>query len=178
MEDPTRNLSNWSDTRTADLVRGIVVRRDTILTNGPFLKVDVNGAGIGGVATAKNGVVRIHVVVDVAPWVSVDHVGIALASGAVTEKDVTLKPTAKGAMEASVDFSVPVKKDDAVSIYAKGDKPLTPVLSGTPQELAPYAMTGVTWIDANGDGVALGRRAADLHPAHAVGPEAREKLSH
>ena len=157
VSDASRPLA-WNDARTTDLVKGIVETRDTILTNGPFLKVDVNGAGIGGIATAKNGLVRVHVVVQAAPWVSVDHVGVALASGATTEKDVTPKPNAKGAMEASADFSIPIRKDDAIVIYAKGDKPLTPVLSGTPQEIAPYAMTGAIWIDANGDGTALGRK--------------------
>ncbi|MGH7280507.1 MAG: CehA/McbA family metallohydrolase, partial [Polyangiaceae bacterium] len=155
--DAQRPLA-WNDQRTQDLVKGIVETRDTILTNGPFLEVDVNGAGIGGVATAKNGSIRIHVVVQAAPWVSIDHVGFALASGPTREKDITAKPNARGAMEATADFSLAVKKDDAIVIYAKGDKPLTPVLSGTPPEIAPYAMTGAIWIDANGDGVALGRK--------------------
>lgn len=148
----------WNEQRTSDLVKGILETRDTILTNGPFLKVDVNGAGIGGIATAKNGSIRIHVVVQAAPWVSIDHVGFALASGPTSEKDITAKRNAKGAMEATADFSLVIKKDDAIVVYVKGDKPLTPVLSGAPQEIAPYAMTGAIWIDANGDGVSLGRK--------------------
>jgi hypothetical protein len=39
----------------------------------------------------------------------------------------------------------------------QGNRPLTPVLSGAPDEILPFAMTSPIWIDADGDGRALGR---------------------
>lgn len=150
------SVAGWNEARTADLVKGIQERRDTILTNGPFLRVSVSGVGIGGIAKAKAGVVNVHVDVACAPWLSVDHVGVVLASGAITDKKITLKPKGN-VLAASSDFSIHVTADDALSVYASGDKPMTPVLSGDVKEISPYAMSAAIWIDADGDGRALGR---------------------
>ena len=54
-------------------------------------------------------------------------------------------------------FKVKVEADDAIVVVATGSKPMTPVLSGDAKEIAPWAMSGAIWIDANGDGKALGR---------------------
>ncbi|MEO7111224.1 MAG: CehA/McbA family metallohydrolase, partial [Polyangiaceae bacterium] len=150
-------VTGWDDARTNDLVHGILTTRDTVLTNGPFLRVSINGAPIGGLAKAKGGNVIAHIVVSAAPWVSVDRVGIALASGAVIEKKISLKLTKSGETSARIDIPIHVTQDDAVSIYAAGDEPLSPVLSGDAKEIAPYAMTSAIWIDADGDGKSLGR---------------------
>jgi hypothetical protein len=152
-------VGGWNDARSADLVKGILERRDAVLTNGPFLRVSVNGAPIGGVAKAKSGNVLAHVVVSAAPWVSVERIGVALASGAIIEKKILLKPSKSGANVASIDIPIHVTADDAVVIYAAGDKPLSPVLSGDAKEIAPYAMTSAIWVDADGDGKSLGRVA-------------------
>jgi hypothetical protein len=48
-------------------------------------------------------------------------------------------------------------RDDAFVVIASGSWPMTPVLSGEPKEIAPYAMSGAIWIDGDGDGRALGR---------------------
>src|SRR5262249_23618058 len=48
--------------RTADVVRGVKVLRDVVLTNGPMLRVTAGGAPIGGVARGKGPVeVKVHV---------------------------------------------------------------------------------------------------------------------
>jgi hypothetical protein len=42
-------------------------------------------------------------------------------------------------------------------VIASGTKPLEPVLaSGTPKDIAPFAMTGAIWVDADGNGECLG----------------------
>jgi hypothetical protein len=158
--DDSGPVTDWSVTRTNDLVNGILVKRDAVLTNGPFLRVFVNGAPmIGGVAKAKSGKVTLRIQATAAPWVSVDRVGVALASGAIVEKKISLKLTKSGAMSASIDIPIHVTADDAISVYAAGDKPLSPVLTGDAKEIAPYAMTSAIWIDADGDGKALGRNS-------------------
>jgi hypothetical protein len=158
--DDSGGVKGWDVTRTNDLVKGILDRRDVVLTNGPFLRVFVNGAAVvGRVAKAKSGKLTVSVSVSAAPWVSVDRVGIAFASGAVVEKKISLKPTKSGATNARIDIPIHVSGDDAISVYAAGDKPLSPVLTGDAKEIAPYAMTGAIWIDADGDGKSLGRSA-------------------
>src|SRR5262249_34830106 len=70
--DDDGHLAAWDAARTADLVRGVKVRRDVVLTNGPMLRVTANGAPIGGVASAKSRVVTVKAHVECAPWIEVD----------------------------------------------------------------------------------------------------------
>jgi hypothetical protein len=44
-----------------------------------------------------------------------------------------------------------------VVAIVRGKRPLEPVLAGAPDEIMPFAMTAPLWIDADGDGRALGR---------------------
>jgi hypothetical protein len=161
--DDDAHLAAWDAARTADLVRGVKVRRDVVLTNGPMLRVTANGAPVGGVARVERGhVVTVKVHVECAPWIDVDTVqvmrardGAAGAAGA--SKTVKLAPTKSGARAADVVLTVRVDADDALFVVASGKKPMTPVLAGDPKEVAPWAMTGALWIDADGDGRSLGR---------------------
>jgi hypothetical protein len=161
--------AGWSSDRSVDLVRGVRERRDVVLTNGPFLKVTANGAGIGGVARGQHVVVAVHV--EHAPWMKVDRVRLRRAGtgGAAIEQAITLKPNARGAMVADVTFTVDATTDDAFVVMAIGTQPMTPVLQGDAKETAPYAITGAIWIDADGDGRSLGRVRASV-PASASQP--------
>ena len=42
-------------------------------------------------------------------------------------------------------------------VEVRGQKPLEPVLTGDAAGILPFAMTAPLWIDADGDGNALGR---------------------
>ncbi len=148
--------SNWSPDRSADFVRGVRDRRDVVLTNGPFLKVTANGVGIGGVALGHRVKVVVHV--EHAPWMKVERVRIRRSTAlAPAEQTIVLKPNARGALVADVSFTVDALTDDAFVVIAEGTQPMTPVLQGDPNEIAPFAMTGAIWIDADGDGNSLGR---------------------
>src|SRR6185312_15120561 len=57
----------------ANTVSG-VAPRDVIVTNGPFIKLTVDGAGIGRTATHASGPLAIHVEVTAAAWLAVDTV--------------------------------------------------------------------------------------------------------
>jgi hypothetical protein len=161
------HLEAWDAARTADLVHAVKAVRDVVLTNGPMLRVTANGVPVGGLAAAQRGhVVTVRVHVEAAPWVDVDTVQVLRASeGAAGVADartaptrhVTLAPTKAGARAADVTFVVHVAADDAIYVVASGSKPMTPVLAGDPKEIAPWAMTGAIWVDADGDGKALGR---------------------
>ncbi len=60
-------------------------------------------------------------------------------------------------MGADLTFTVVARSDDAIAVVASGSRPMSPVLSGDAAEIAPWAMTGAIWIDADGDGKSLGR---------------------
>ena len=157
------HLESWDAARSQDLVRAIRERRDVFVTNGPFLRVTANGAGIGAIARAKGGFVDVRVHVECAPWILPEHVVLRRAVGTAKGGDetmdlpVVLTLNARGALAGDVSFHLPVDRDDAFVVQARGTKPLSPVLAGDPAEILPYAMSGAIWIDGNGDGKALGR---------------------
>lgn len=154
-------LDAWDAARTDDLVRSVRERRDVVMSNGPFLRVTANGTGIGGIAAARGGAVDVKVHVSSAPFVVVDRAELRLVgNGKVAGASaVTLAPSksAAGALEADVTFKVKVTADDAFVVIVSGTRPMRPMFAGEDRELAPWAMSGAIWIDANGDGKALAR---------------------
>ncbi|MDP9001409.1 MAG: CehA/McbA family metallohydrolase, partial [Myxococcota bacterium] len=152
-------LDSWDAARTADLVRGVKGLRDVVLTNGPMLRVSANGAPIGGIARGRAVALRVHV--ECAPWVDVDTLRVVRASEIAPrgedKQSVKLVALPSGARGADVTFTVHADVDDAVFVVASGTKPLAPVLGGDEHEFVPWAMTGAIWVDADGDGRALGR---------------------
>lgn len=160
------HMETWDAARTEELVRSIKDKRDVVLTNGPFLVVTANGVGIGGVAKAKNKMVDVAIEVRTAPWVKVDRVRVRRANGPVAgtpllvEQSITQTPFGAGTM-ARAHLTIEADRDDAFVVEASGHESMSPVLpksaGGDDAEIAPYAMTGAIWIDADGDGRSLGR---------------------
>lgn len=152
-------LESWDAQRTGDLVTSVRDRRDVVLTNGPFLQVSANGAGIGGVARGGNVAVKVHVTS--AAFAAIEKVEIRFAGAAKTAGPATVSVTPKknalGALEADVTFDVRAPTDDAFIVIASGTKPMRPMFGGEDREITPWAMTGAIWIDANGDGKSLAR---------------------
>lgn len=158
-----KDLGAWSPDRSAELARVLRTTREVVVTNGPFLRVTANGAGIGGVARARGGRVMVTVEVESAPWIEVKELELVRALGPKAAKreklsvDVHPRANAAGAMVARATFDLAVDRDDAFLVIAKGDKPLAPVVGGDPDDMHPYAVAGAIWLDADGDGHALGR---------------------
>ena len=102
---------------------------------------------------------KVHV--ETAPWAAVDRIRVLRAAAApskvLLDEPLSLKPSASGALTADLSRSIVLDRDDAVVIVVTGSGTLEPVLSGPAGEIHPFAMTGATWVDANGDGQALGR---------------------
>jgi hypothetical protein len=153
----------WTDARSADVVRGVKVLRDVVLTNGPMLRLTANHAPVGGLARGRSIEVKVHV--ESAPWVVVDALRILRASGpdaidGAPPRAIQEKPLASGALAADETFTLAAKADDAFVVVATGTRPMVPVLaagSGADAEVTPWAMSGPIWIDADGDGKSLGR---------------------
>ncbi len=160
------HLETWSDARTDELVKSLREVRDVVVSNGPFLRVDAGGVGIGGVVKAKGHVVTAKVHVECAPWMDVDKLTVRRAVGAAGDGEETMDLPVKlvkkeqgggTVLVADVPLKLTFAKDDAFVVLVRGSKPLAPVLGGDPSETLPYAMTGALWVDADGDGKALGR---------------------
>ena len=156
-------LDAWDGSRTEDLVRSIRERRDVVLTNGPFLRVTANGAGIGGIADARarGGLVEVKVHVTTTSFAAIDHAELRVAGSARIESrpaaTVVPRKMPSGALEADVTFTVRAGADDAFVVIVSGSRPMKPMFSGEDTELLPWAMSGAIWIDANGDGKSLAR---------------------
>lgn len=151
-------LDAWDAARTSDVVRSIRERRDVVLTNGPFVTASVNGQGIGGVARAQGGAVVVTIRVTTASWDKVDRAEVRRAKGDAPIA-VTLGPEKNegGAIVREGTATFRATGDDALVVVASGTAPMQPVLSGDPDEIRPWAMTGPIWIDVDGDGRSLGR---------------------
>lgn len=150
------DIGAWNAARSAEMVRTIRETRDVVVTNGLFMRVSANGAGIGGIARARGGHVSVKISIESAPWIEPKHVKVLRTSGA-SESDVTAHLNAAGALVANASFDLEARVDDAFIVVVSGDKPLSPVLPGDGAEIRPYALSGAIWIDADGDGHALGR---------------------
>jgi|GEM_PF-1000468 len=155
-------LGAWDGRRTADVVASVRELRDVVLTNGPFLQVTANGAGIGGVARARSGLVDVRVRITCTSFTAVERIELRSVNGAtvVGAASVTVTPrrSATGALEADAKLTVRAARDDAFVVIASGSRPMRPVFFGDEAEITPWAMSGAIWIDADGDGSALGRR--------------------
>ncbi|MBV9949895.1 MAG: CehA/McbA family metallohydrolase, partial [Myxococcales bacterium] len=172
------HLEAWDAARVADLVHGLKDLRDVVLTNGPMLRVTLGGSPIGGIARARQpqpegaraarparpAEVTLRVHVECAPWVEVDHLEVIHVapldrpSGRDGEDlPLVLAPLSSGALGADLALAVHVERDDAVFVVVRGSRPLTPVLAPSGVPMSAWAMTGATWIDADGDGRSLSR---------------------
>ncbi len=160
-------LDPWTPERSAAVAAGVKTLRDVVLTNGPMLRVKAGGAPIGGLVKAVKGQpVRVEVHVESAPWVVVDEVHLVRASNPAMSdpalaRAIVEKPNKAGALSADAVFALRVTSDDAFIVVASGTTTMAPVVqtSGTDgeAEIQPWAMSGAIWVDADGDGKALGR---------------------
>jgi hypothetical protein len=155
------HLEGWSPARTEEVARGVRVLRDVVLTNGPMLRVSANGAPVGGVARGPAVTVKVHV--ETAPWVVVDELHVvrvattpALAAASLSAR-ITETVLPSGAIGADATFTLRAAADDAFVVIASGSAGMAPIVPGAVTETRPWAMSGAIWIDADGDGKALGR---------------------
>jgi hypothetical protein len=146
--DDDSSPTNWSPAREAEVVRSLRDRKDVLVSTGPFLRVAANGAPLGAVARASaRHDVEVKVHVECAPASDVDHVTVSRASG----PSVDLAAACASGPKDVVTVLGGVTSDDALVVSA---------CSAT----SPRAVAGAIWIDADGDGESLGRRASAVPP--------------
>lgn len=138
------SLEPWGAARSADLVNGLEGRRDVVVSNGPFLRVSANGVAPGGIAKGHDVVVKVHV--ECAGAACVESVLLLRARGKAQSQSVKLAALPSTARGADIVFRVHAGQDDAFVVVALGSAGID-----------VWAMTSAVFIDADGDGKALGR---------------------
>ncbi|MBK6459972.1 MAG: CehA/McbA family metallohydrolase [Myxococcales bacterium] len=165
------DLAGWDAGRTSEIVTQLRAGRDVVLTNGPFLRVTVEGKSPGEVARVPaSRVVAVKVHVEAPTWVDVRTVSLRSArveAGPSVDlrqaKDaagnLAFRCDAAGRCRGDVTLRLRVEADDAVAVFATGERELREVMDGEGPELRPFAMTSAVFLDADGDDRALGVRA-------------------
>ena len=147
----------------AALVNAVRQKREALVTNGPFVTVAIGGKGMGQLAPAPRGKVRLDVEVRAAPWVDARKLEI-FVNGERRGKPVELPP-GRAPLRYKGSHELKIERDAAVVVIVRGETSLEPVLSrppGMPPPL-PLAITNPIFVDRDGDG----RFTAPLLPSHA-----------
>lgn len=150
-----RNFVRVPDDRPASVTLPQVTRelkaQHAFFTTGPFVRVQVAGAGMGDLAHAVGGRAEALVEVEAAPWISVSRVIVYLNGRELQRWAVADTPTPLR-MRKRIPLVVP--GDSYFVVRVDGDRSLTPVIGDRAHfDVRPVALTNPVYIDANGDGV-------------------------
>ena len=140
---------------TAEEVREAIARlRDrpnAFVTNGPFLRVTVNGMPIGSQQTVAENTVRMWLRVYAPQWVEVKKVTVYRNGSVAASFDV---PPAQSPLAFDKTVELDVSRDCWLVAAAEGEQGMWPVYCGQgASAVVPFAVTNPFWIDADGDGV-------------------------
>jgi len=132
-------------------VKALPERPDAFVSNGPFLRVSVDGEPPGSSVAARDGAVRMHVRVEAPDWISVDRVTLVRCGVPVR----ALKP---GRREGSVlldeRVELAAQNDCWFVVLAEGEGSMAPLYCDERGiGSSPFAVTNPFWVDADGDGV-------------------------
>ncbi|PYV11289.1 MAG: hypothetical protein DMG07_19590, partial [Acidobacteria bacterium] len=132
-----------------ELVRAVKAHR-IVVSNGPFLRVDCDGHGVGETFSSGGRPVTFTVSLQSAPWVDVSAVTLVENGRVVARK---LIPATDRVDKGKHVFSVAPKADAWYVVVAYGNRGLQPVIPNLGErEVLPLAFTNPIWVDANGDG--------------------------
>jgi hypothetical protein len=127
------------------LVEGIRRTRDVLVTNGPIVRVSVEGQGMGRTVAVRGGKARLAIEVQAAPWVDVRALEVLV--GGVKARAIEVAPsTARVRYAGQVELAV--KGETFVVVVARGAKSMEPVVArrrGHPPPL-PMAITNPIWL--------------------------------
>jgi hypothetical protein len=145
-----------------DRVVAGLLRAETTISAGPFVEMTVDGKRIGATVTMARGAprkpLRVHVRVLAPAWVAVSRVEIHVDDDAV--KTIDVPGPARDGVRFEGDIDVNVDHDAVLYTWVDSDSPLDLVMARPGAR--PIGMTGLVWVDADGDGsVRLGARTPD-----------------
>jgi hypothetical protein len=149
-----RNFVRVRDDRPQAVTPGEVAEalraHHAFFTTGPFVRVTVGDAGIGDLAPARGGHAVARVVVEAAPWISVDRV-ILYLDGKEERRWQVQPVTTAVRFDERVELSTPT--DGYVVVRVDGDKLMAPVVGDTRTfGVRPLALTNPVFLDADGNG--------------------------
>ncbi|MCX8037576.1 MAG: hypothetical protein N3D11_11140 [Candidatus Sumerlaeia bacterium] len=141
-----------------DQIRDALTSGSVLVTNGPFIRLLVNGRGPGSFIKDGDGQIDLLLEVRAAPWVDVRTV--AVFDGEFPVRQLILPSSTRlqrfpRQENDSPEFSLPIKHDVIISAQAAGQNPLLPAVAQ--DELRghfgfPFAITGPIYVDFDGDG--------------------------
>lgn len=131
-------------------LREALQNQRAIASNGPFVRLTVDGKDIGDQVTVQGGKVSVHVVADAAGWVDLSRVQLYRNGALVREFNVDRKR--HPALDQTISFDAP--GDGWLVAVAVGDRELPTAVIGEvfAGKTRPLAFTNPIWIDRDGDG--------------------------
>jgi hypothetical protein len=122
----------------------------SFFTTAPFVRLTVDKASLGDLATVTGGKARAEIEVQAAPWVSVSTVTLYLDGAEVKRWSV---PPSVNAVRFRGDLELDVKRDGWIVARVDGDKPLAPIVGDLKRfDVRPLALTNPVFLDADGNG--------------------------
>jgi len=126
-------------------------RPNAFVTNGPFLRVTVNGMPIGSQQTATDGTVEMCVRVYAPRWVQVKTVTVYRNGEVAASFEV---PSPEGPLVFDRAVRLDARSDCWFVVAVEGEQGMWPAYCGQgASAVIPFAVTNPFWIDADGDGV-------------------------
>lgn len=131
-------------------IRDAVKGMRAVGSNGPFLRMTVDGRDIGETVVVKGGKVKVRVEADGPTWMDLARVQIYRSGQLVREVPVTERRHPALTYEMDLD----VKADGWVVAMVVGDQGLPVEVIGAVKggQAKPLAFTNPVWLDADGDG--------------------------
>jgi hypothetical protein len=133
----------------ADRVISGLLRQETTISAGPFVEMTVDGKPIGATVKGSPGKpLKVHVRVLAPAWIAVSRVEIHADDDIA--QTIQAVGAAKDGVRIEADVEVKLDHDAVLYAWADSDTPLDRVMGR--KGVRPIGMTGLTWVDADGDG--------------------------
>jgi hypothetical protein len=159
---------------STDAVTQGILTGKTVVTNGPFIEVTVNGAEVGGTAVAPTGHLDVHIKVQAAHWVDIQHIRVRRGG-----RDLQTPATFE--VPFTPDNSKIVRFDDTyamdnvpdgsfIVVEVSGDDTMWPVF--TPYELSELLISDAVYVIGGSFGYTnkWGKyRPSQTNPTHPFG---------
>ena len=131
-------------------VAAAVKAHHSFFTTAPFVRLTVNGAGIGDFVRVPGGKAHLELEVEAAPWVTVSMVTLYLNGQDYKKFPV---PRSTQVMRFKLALDLVVKRDSYIVVRVDGDQPMAPVIGDRRRfDVRPLALTNPIFLDMDGDG--------------------------
>jgi len=125
-----------------------------VVSSGPFITLQVNGAGPGSTIPlplhrGRRGEVTVEVAVWAPAWIGLDSLTLFVNGKPLPQTPITGRTDGQRLQQS---FKIPITSDSFIVGLVRGSSPLTPVVNSPGSPLLPLALTNPIWIDTDGNG--------------------------